>query len=101
LDDAGAGGVVAVRVLVVGADEVEADGAVVIGIGFPVRDGVELGEGFAPAGVEDAEEEFVGIRVVVGWFGEGDAVVGVIGEAETEAVGLDAVVGGAEGAWGV
>ncbi len=50
-DDLGAALVAGLRVVVVHADVVEAEGAVVIHVRLAVRDFVELAEGFPPAGV--------------------------------------------------
>ena len=92
VDDFLAAFVGGVGVVVVVADVVEGEGAVVVGVGLPVGSGVELVEELAPAGVEDAEDEFVLGGVVAFGFGEGDAVFGGFGVAGAEAVGLDAVV---------
>ena len=87
------------RVVVIVADVVEGEGAVVVGVCFPVGSGVELVEELAPPGVEDAQDEFVLRGVIAFGFGEGDAVFGGFGVAGTEAVGLHAVVALAFIAW--
>jgi len=93
-DDLGAAFVGGFGVVVVVADVVEGETAVVVGVCFMVRDGVELAENAFPSGEKVAEEEFVLFGVVALGFGEGEAVGVVVGHAGAEAVGLDAVVGG-------
>ena len=81
-------------VVVVVADVVEGEAAVIVGVRFMVRDGVELAENVFPAGEEVTEGEFVLFGVVALGSGEGEAVGVVVGHAGAEAVGLDAVVRG-------
>ena len=76
LDDLAAARVAGFRVVVVPADVVGAERAVVVGVGLGVGDRVELVEGLAPAGVEDAQEQFVLLGVVAFGLGKRDAVVG-------------------------
>ena len=52
--------------------------------------GIELVERLAPAGVEDAQQQFVLLRVVAVGLRERDAVLGMVGQAHAEAVGLHA-----------
>ena len=85
-------------VVIVRADVVEAEGAVVVGVGLAVWDGVELPEDFPPAGGERSGEQFVGARIVAGGLRNRHAVVGVVGEAHPEAIGLHAGVAFAAGA---
>ena len=47
-------------------------------------------------GFDEAGEQLVAGRVVAGGFWDGDLVGGIVGEAEAEIVGLQAVVGGAD-----
>ena len=82
----------AIGVVVVHADVVGVEGAVVVGVGFVIGEVVELLEDFIPTGGEDAGVEFVLGGVVAGGFWKGDAVLGFVGEAHAEAVGLDLVV---------
>ena len=79
-------------VVVVHADVVGGEGAVVVGVGFEVGGGVEFAEDVVPAALEVAGEEGVLVGVVAFGFGEGNAVGGDFGEAHAEVVGLDAVV---------
>ena len=97
-DDGGAGGVVAIGVVVVHPDVIGGESAVVVGIGLAVGHVLVVAPDVAPSLLDVAEVEFVAEGVVAFGFGEGNAVGGVVGEAHAEAVGLDAVVAGAFGA---
>ena len=92
LDDFAATLVAGFGVVVVHSDVVGAEGAVVVLVRFLVRGVIELAEELGPAGLQDPEENFVLLGVVVFGFGEGDAVIGIVGQAGAEAVGLHAVV---------
>ena len=66
----------------------------VVRVGLAVGDRVELVEDPLPAEPEVAAEQLVLRRVVPFGLREGDAVLGRVGQAEAEAVGLDAIVAG-------
>ena len=61
-------------------------------VGLAVGNRVELLERLAPAGVEDAQEQLVLLRVVAVGLRERDAVVGMVGQAHAVAVGLHPLV---------
>ena len=83
-----------VGVVVVVANVVEGESAVVVGVRFVVWDRVELYKDTLPAGEEVAEGEFVLFGIVALGFGKWKAVKLVVGHAGAEAVCLDAAVRG-------
>src|SRR5262245_9290948 len=64
----------------------------VVGVGLPVRDRIELLEGLAPAGLEHTQQQLVLTRVVARGLLERNPVPGMIGQAHPVAVRLDARV---------
>ena len=80
------------RVVVIHPDIVEAERTMVVRVGLPVGQQVELAEGLAPAGVEDADDQLILRGVVVRRLREGDAVVRMVGRAPAVAIGLHALV---------
>jgi len=80
-------------IVVIHADIVAADGAMVVGVGFPVGKGVVFVEDFAPSPFENPGQQFILGGVIVRGAGEGNPVGGVVGHAQPEAVSLDAVIG--------
>ncbi len=81
-----------VGVVVIEADVVRAEGAVVVRVGLVVGDRVELAECFAPAGREHPQEQFVLARIVALGLGERQAVLLRVGQAHAEAIGLHPAV---------
>jgi hypothetical protein len=75
------------------ADIVGADGAVIVGICFSVGDGIEFLEGFAPAGLVDAEEQLIFPGIVIVRPGKGEAIFGMVREAHAVAIGLHFGIG--------
>ena len=88
LDDLAPALVGRVGVVVVEADVVGAERAVVVRVRLVIRDGVELFERAPPARVKDAQQQLVLRRVVIVGLREGHAVVGVVGQAHAKAVRL-------------
>src|SRR5690606_1302494 len=78
--------------VVVVADVVGAERAVVVGVGFVIGDRVELVKRLPPAGIEHAQQEFVLFGVVVLGLGKRHAVGIMVGQAHAIAVGLDSLV---------
>ena len=94
LPDLGAGGVVGLGVIPVLADEVGADGEVVIRVRLAVghrgrRPRVAIFSGF-----DVTEGQFIPAFVVVGWLLPVAAVFRDVGRAHAEIVGLDLAVAG-------
>ena len=89
------------RVVVVEADVVCAERTVVVGVGFVIRDRIELVEPFTPASFEHSNQQLVLVRVVTIGFREGNAVLRIIRQAHAETVGLNPVVGLAKLAGGI
>ena len=79
-------------IVVVEADVVGAERAVVVGVGLAIGDRIELLKSFTPAGVQDSEQQFVLSGVVSLGFRKGNAISCVIRQAHAKAVGLDAFV---------
>ena len=79
-------------IVVAQADVIGAERTVVVAVGLPVGNGIELVERLAPAGVVYAHQQLVLARIVAVGPGERDAVVGMIGHAVTVAVGLHPLV---------
>ena len=92
LDDLAPARVAGVGIILVAADVVGAERAVVVGVGLGVGDRVELVERLAPAGVEDAQQQFVLLRVVAVGLGKRDAVVRDLRQAHAEAIRLHLLV---------
>ena len=76
------------RVIVAHADIVEAEGAVVVHVCFPVGDGVEFVEGLEPAGIQHPDRQFVLRGVVAGRFFKRGAVGRYVGQAGPETISL-------------
>ncbi len=85
-------------VVVVHADVVGAERAVVVRVGLVVGDRVELVERFAPARVEDPQQQLILPRIVALGLGKRDAILRNVRQAHPKAIGLDAVVALALGA---
>src|SRR5262249_36102054 len=76
------------RVIVVVADVIRAHRPMIVGVGLAVGNEVELLEGFAPAGVEDPNEQFILLWIITGRFGKWYSIVGMICQAHAEAICL-------------
>ena len=91
-DDLAAPLVAGFGIVVIEADVVEAEGAVIVRVGLVIRDGIKLFKELAPAGVQHAQQQFILAGIVAFGLGEGDAVAGIGRVAGAEAVGLHALV---------
>ena len=92
LDDPFQRGVISIGIVVIHADVVSGKGPVVISIGFAIGDYVELSEDACPTGGQVTGQQFVAERVVVFGFGEGDTIVGMVGQAHPKAICLHAMI---------
>ena len=81
-----------VGIVVAQADVIGAERTVVVAVGLPVGNGIELVERLAPAGLIDAHQQLVLARIVALGPCERDAVVGMIRHAIAVAVGLHPLV---------
>ena len=92
LPDAGAGGIVALGVVVVHADVVGGEGEVVVRVGLAIGHEDRVPGQAVIAGLEVAQQQLVLLLVVAGRLGQGPAVLGPVGGAEAEVVRLHAAV---------
>ena len=95
-DDLLAALVAGLGVIVVVADVIKAEWAVVVRVRFVIRDGVKFLEELAPAGVQHTQQQLILTGIVPFGFWKGDAIAGIIGVAGAEAVSLHALVTAAE-----
>ena len=86
--DSGTPFIGSLRVIVVTANIVRAEGAVVVGIGLVVGDSVELAEASAPTRIKNAQDQFVLFGVIPVWLRERNTIFRMICQAHAKAIRL-------------
>ena len=92
LDDLPSTFIARLGIVVVVSDIVRAEGAVIVGIRFVIRNGIELSEGFAPPRLIDAPQQLILGSIVSLGFRKRDPVFGMIREAHPKTVSLHPMV---------